>query len=207
MSLAGWFKVGTFDKSWQALVAKGEGNNWRLHRRGGEGGLTFTGGSGGDTPTGADINDGNWHHFAAINDHDGSVHGAAGVYMFMDGQLYAKNDGEANLTANGKRVMIGENPDARNRYWNGEVDDLAIWDRPISATEISSLYANGAGKPLGDLLGAIVGDADKDGMPDEYEVANGFNPNDASDAAKDFDKDGASNLDEYKAGTDPIDVT
>ena len=102
--------------------------------------------------------------------------------------------------------MIGENPDARNRYWNGEVDDLAIWNRPISATEIGSLYANGSGKPLSDLLGAIVGDADKDGMPDEYEVANGFNPNDASDAAKDFDKDGASNLDEYKAGTDPIDV-
>ncbi|MBN8248414.1 MAG: discoidin domain-containing protein, partial [Verrucomicrobia bacterium] len=50
-------------------------------------------------------------------------------------------------------------------------------------------------------------DADKDGMPDEYETSKGFNPNDAADAALDFDKDGVSNLDEYKAGTDPIDVT
>ncbi|MSU31257.1 MAG: hypothetical protein EXS25_01085 [Pedosphaera sp.] len=202
MSLAGWFKVGSFDKTWQALVAKGEGNNWRLHRRGGEGGLTFTGGNGGDTPTGADINDGNWHHFAAINDHDGSVHGAAGVYMFMDGQLYSKNDGEANLAANGKRVMFGENPDARNRYWNGEVDDVAIWDRPISAAEISSLYANGAGVPLGILFGSAP-DADKDGMTVDYEAQYGFNSGDPTDAGKDFDKDGVSNLAEQAAGSNP----
>ena len=50
-------------------------------------------------------------------------------------------------------------------------------------------------------------DTDKDGMPDEYETRLGFNPNDATDAAKDFDGDGVTNLDEYTAGTDPIDVT
>ncbi len=55
-------------------------------------------------------------------------------------------------------------------------------------------------------LGVAV-DTDKDGMPDSYETQNGFNPNDASDAAKDFDSDGVSNLDEFKAGTDPKDVT
>ena len=55
-------------------------------------------------------------------------------------------------------------------------------------------------------LGLVL-DTDKDGMPDDYEKSNGFNPNDASDAAKDFDKDGATNLQEFVAGTDPIDVT
>ena len=37
MSIAGWFKVDGFDTSWQALVAKGEGSNWRVARRGDEG--------------------------------------------------------------------------------------------------------------------------------------------------------------------------
>lgn len=50
-------------------------------------------------------------------------------------------------------------------------------------------------------------DADKDGIPDEVELVFGFNPNDAADAAQDFDKDGVSNLNEYLAGTDPVDVT
>src|SRR5881409_3848783 len=39
MSIAGWFKVDVFDTSWQALIAKGEGNNWRVHRRGAESGF------------------------------------------------------------------------------------------------------------------------------------------------------------------------
>lgn len=53
----------------------------------------------------------------------------------------------------------------------------------------------------------VAADTDKDGMPDEYEIRMGFDPNDPSDAAKDFDNDGVTNLDEYKAGTNPIDVT
>ena len=34
-------------------------------------------------------------------------------------------------------------------------------------------------------------------MPDEYEGKNGFNPKDASDAMKDKDKNGYSNIEDY----------
>ena len=40
-------------------------------------------------------------------------------------------------------------------------------------------------------------DADNDGMPDEYEGKNGFNPKDATDAMKDKDKNGYSNIEDY----------
>lgn len=53
----------------------------------------------------------------------------------------------------------------------------------------------------------VPADTDGDGIIDAAETFYGFNPNNASDAAQDFDKDGISNLNEYKAGSDPVDVT
>ncbi len=46
-------------------------------------------------------------------------------------------------------------------------------------------------------------DSDKDGMPDEWEKQYELNPHDAADAAKDKDKDGYTNIEEYLNGTDP----
>ena len=46
-------------------------------------------------------------------------------------------------------------------------------------------------------------DTDSDGMPDEWEQRYGFNPRDASNASKDTDNDGYTNIEEYLNGTDP----
>ena len=48
-------------------------------------------------------------------------------------------------------------------------------------------------------------DSDHDGMPNEWELQYGLNPNDSRDAAADADGDGFTNLEEYEAKTDPKD--
>jgi len=49
-------------------------------------------------------------------------------------------------------------------------------------------------------------DSDGDGMPNDWELSHGLNPNDPADAGADGDQDGLTNLQEYLAGTDPQDA-
>jgi uncharacterized repeat protein (TIGR01451 family) len=47
-------------------------------------------------------------------------------------------------------------------------------------------------------------DTDRDGIPDDWELAHGLNPSEPADALMDADCDGTLSLQEYLAGTDPF---
>ncbi|WP_447968815.1 pectate lyase family protein [Nitrospira sp. M1] len=53
------------------------------------------------------------------------------------------------------------------------------------------------------LTGSPPTDSDHDGMPNSWEVAHGFNPNDDSDGTQDADSDGYTNLEEFLNKTSP----
>jgi hypothetical protein len=54
-----------------------------------------------------------------------------------------------------------------------------------------------------DYKGEPVLDSDGDGIPDWWEIKYGLNPNDPSDAAKDSNGDGYTNIEKYLNGLDP----
>lgn len=54
---------------------------------------------------------------------------------------------------------------------------------------------------IGQYLSRV--DTDEDGLPDDYELAHGFDPQNPNDGAEDPDNDGLTNLDEFFAHTDP----
>ncbi|HKQ37900.1 MAG TPA: lamin tail domain-containing protein, partial [Verrucomicrobiae bacterium] len=95
-------------------------------------------------------------------------------------------------------------------------DDLAPW--PIAAdgtgSSLHRVSLSGYGNDVTNWIAAAPSpspsplggnpDRDGDGMPNDWELLYGFNPDSAADAAQDADGDGFTNLQEYLAGTDPL---
>ena len=150
-TVSAWFRVDGFDKNWQALIAKGEGNLWRVHRQGGTEGLVGNGGAGDIARDGPSVNDGAVHHIALV-----SVPGES-VSLYLDGELM-ETGGAPSLENNDQPMMIGENPDALGRTWNGLIDDVALWSRPLSQAEVSQVA--GSSVSLGDIIVGNGGDPD-----------------------------------------------
>lgn len=143
ISIAVWVRHNNSSlKNWEAILAKDD-STYRLHLNGGcsiadtlpgntSHGITFglNGGCGG-----ADLNSnvvpvpGVWYHVAAT--YDRSV-----MRLYIDGILVNSAKYSAQINTNSFDLFIGENSQRRNRYWNGDIDELTIWSDAISATEV-----------------------------------------------------------------------
>lgn len=119
--------------------------------------------------------------------YDGAV-----VKTYLNGQL--TNSMAYGLTLSFEVLKIGINRD-QNRPFNGLIDEVSVFDRALTASEITSIY-NAADN------GKCSGDSDSDGVADQTDnCPNAFNPNqtdtdedgqgDACDA--DIDGDGVLN--------------
>ena len=145
ITVATWAKVRSLRHQWQSIVCKGE-TSWRMQRdslnRGIEWALGYWetyGGVFGPTQ----IDDGKWHLFVGMT--DGTTES-----LYVDGALDATHTriGPTAVQANDFGIRIGSNPETTTRDFDGWLDETIVWNRALSAAEVSSLYAGGQGVTL-----------------------------------------------------------
>lgn len=93
-------------------------------------------------------NNGNWHHVVA-------------VFNGTTGTLYVDNTNRASASmsvGNGATGQIGANNNNGSliQFFNGIVDEVGVWNKALSAAEVSELYNSGAGLAYPFSAGSVV---------------------------------------------------
>ena len=134
ITVAAWIKVGAFNKSYQAIVTKGD-SGWRIQRYSSTNYIEFA-------CTGINLNqygqiwsntpitaDNQWHHVAGV--YDGST-----ISVYIDGVRDNWKNATGLINENDYKVMVGKNAQEDGRNWNGWIDDIQIYNTGLEPNDI-----------------------------------------------------------------------
>ena len=149
ITMAGWFYLDAFTNDGRLISKSSDADNVNTHdwtlffdEPGASGRLTLrmktvNGTRNEYTPYIPNLNE--WHHVAVTynNATDGIIYYIDGAQIDTD----THNDGGAVITGTGYPVAIGNQATgAGERPFDGKLDDWRVYDRPLSASEVSKLY-------------------------------------------------------------------
>ena len=158
-TVSAWITVSNFNlagKVYEAIVTKGD-SSWRLHRANNTSGINF--GVNGLTPTftcteNTPVDDGAWHYLVG-------VYNGSSIQLYLDGSLKIAGAQTGMAATNRFPIDIGENAEQTGRYWNGNISEVALYNRPLSSLEISNLYTTAT---VGPTMPVIVGQPASQGV-------------------------------------------
>ncbi|MEM6799272.1 MAG: LamG domain-containing protein, partial [Planctomycetota bacterium] len=108
-----------------------------------------------------------WRHYAGVYDH---VSGDLKIYI--DGQLQATTNLGAGTTLSSDTgdLLIGKD-ESYSRYFDGSLDDVRLYNRALSDSEISELYGLVGHYKLDETSGTVA--ADSSGLGNDATYTNG----------------------------------
>ena len=144
ITVALWMKITAFDKPWQGIITKGD-SSWRFGRQSGTNEIAWCcqGLSNGDVVIGgAGLDDDRWHHIAGVYEYGPDEANPGELRLYIDGVESNSHPAWGNISLNNFPVYIGENAQATGREFNGLIDDVRIYSRALSGSEIAGLLTD-----------------------------------------------------------------
>jgi Concanavalin A-like lectin/glucanases superfamily/Chitobiase/beta-hexosaminidase C-terminal domain/Viral BACON domain len=143
MTLAAWIKTSNNSRS-EAIISRyaaGGSETGYLFRTDSSGhlevkigGINSAGRSATLVDTGKTINDGHWHHVAAV------LTLGQGVSFYIDGSLSSHENDNISSNSGGAALLIGNNGWADyGNHFTGSMDDVNIYNRALTAAQVAAL--------------------------------------------------------------------
>jgi len=164
ITVSAWVTIRSIANQWAAIAAKGE-YAWRLGNTSWDPrfhfGITIwnapdTASLDGVTAVGYD----EWHHAAGVFD-------GSNIMVYLDGALDGSEPTTEPIGVNTEPMLIGNNPYDLNRWWDGLIDEVKVYDFALSEGELRYLAGfQPATKPIAvqnfsfELPGYFVGSFD-----------------------------------------------
>ncbi len=100
---------------------------------------TFLRDIGGWTSSGVNISDGKWHHVT-------SVFNGSNIKQYVDGVERSSTNVTVSMGSSAASWQIGFDPELAGSGMVGQIDDMRIYNRALSAAEVKRLYELGGGR-------------------------------------------------------------
>ncbi len=140
ITLSAWIKADEFTDGWQPIITKGD-DSWRLQSAGTDNpgklefactGLLVPFTQWGNILSNSRVDDGLWHHIAGT--YDGTR-----ISLYVDGVLDATSVASRQILINDYDVLIGGNAEKVDRFFNGLIDDVGVYNYALSPDDIAAL--------------------------------------------------------------------
>src|SRR5207248_1885596 len=86
----------------------------------------------------ATVTDNAWHHVALTKD-------GTNLILYLDGSSVASTPMTEATYYQGGGIAIGRDGDSSGSYFPGNIDEVAVYDHALSASQVAAHWAVGAG--------------------------------------------------------------
>jgi hypothetical protein len=153
MTVAAWVQIREHTTAWMAAVAQGE-YAWRLGNANVDPrahfGVTFWSNPVASQDGVVEIPLNEWHHIAGVYETGGNL------TVYVDGEVDAQIAADSPIGISYQNVLIGNNPDSMERFWNGLIDDVRIYNNALSQAELQAIIPEPATMALLGLGGLAL---------------------------------------------------
>ena len=144
-TMSAWVNPNT-DGGYKGIYAgRDSPGNWGLNIESGHGDFRFTAGGashGVDSPDNSIVADGGWYHMAITWESDGV--NKTGI-AYLNGVPIGTAPGHINATyvSPDGFYNIGDDPCCGGREFNGQIDDITVWNEALTGEDILTIYEAG----------------------------------------------------------------